>query len=74
LSPSRYHSEACELAIAATQALGIDLAGVDLLPDGVGWVVLEVNGAVDMRPHYTLGVDVFAAALHSLQRGVLQSV
>jgi RimK family alpha-L-glutamate ligase len=61
--------EACELALSAARALRIDLAGVDLLPDGDSWVVLEVNGAVDMRPHYTLGVDVFAAALRSLQHG-----
>ena len=67
-------AEACELAIAAARALGIDVAGVDLLPDGDSWVVLEVNGAVDMRSHYTLSVDVFAAALQSLQRGVLQAV
>jgi RimK family alpha-L-glutamate ligase len=62
-------AEACELALSAARALRIDLAGVDLLPDGDSWVVLEVNGAVDMRPHYTLGEDVFAAALRSLQRG-----
>jgi RimK family alpha-L-glutamate ligase len=59
--------EACELALSAVRAIGIDLAGVDLLPDGDSWVVLEVNGAVDMRPHYTLGENVFAAALRSLQ-------
>jgi len=60
--------EARELAIAATRVLGIDLAGVDLLPDGDGWVVLEVNGAVDVREHYTLASNVFAAALESLER------
>jgi RimK family alpha-L-glutamate ligase len=60
---------ACELALAATRALRIDFAGVDLLPDGDGWVVLEVNGAVDVQPHYTLGDNVFSAALRSLQRG-----
>jgi glutathione synthase/RimK-type ligase-like ATP-grasp enzyme len=56
------------LAIAATRVLGIDLAGVDLLPDGEGWVVLEVNGAVEVRDHYTLGTDLFGAALESLER------
>ena len=60
--------ETCELAIAATRALGIDLAGVDLLRDDDGWVVLEVNGAVDMRAHYALGSDVYGAALDSLAR------
>ena len=62
-------ADACELALSAVRAIGIDLAGIDLLPDGESWVVLEVNGAVDMRPHYTLGENVFAAALRSLQQG-----
>jgi glutathione synthase/RimK-type ligase-like ATP-grasp enzyme len=31
-------------------AAGLDFAGVDLLPEEDSWVVLEVNGAVDMRP------------------------
>jgi RimK family alpha-L-glutamate ligase len=61
-------AEACELALAATRQLGIDFAGVDLLPDDGGWVVLEVNGAVDIRPIYSLGSDVFSAALASLER------
>jgi RimK family alpha-L-glutamate ligase len=60
--------DACELALAATSALGIDFAGVDLLPDGDSWVVLEVNGAVDVRPMYSLDIDVYAAALRSLQK------
>jgi glutathione synthase/RimK-type ligase-like ATP-grasp enzyme len=60
--------DACELALAATAALGIDLAGVDLLPDGDGWVVIEVNGAVDMRRHYALEGDVFGAAVRGLER------
>jgi hypothetical protein len=29
--------------------------------------VLEVNGAVDVRPAYSLDGDVYAAALRSLQ-------
>jgi RimK family alpha-L-glutamate ligase len=60
--------EACELAVEATRALGIDLAGVDLLRDDGGLVVLEVNGAVDMKTHYSLSRDVFAAALERLAR------
>jgi RimK family alpha-L-glutamate ligase len=61
--------DACELALAATRRLGTDLAGVDLLRDDDGWVVLEVNGAVDMKAHYALGgADVFAAALSGLER------
>jgi RimK family alpha-L-glutamate ligase len=61
-------ADACELALAATAALGIDFAGVDLLPLGDGWIVLEVNGAVDIRPVYSLEVDVYAAVLRSLHK------
>jgi RimK family alpha-L-glutamate ligase len=60
--------DACELAIEATRALGIDFAGVDLLPLSDGWIVLEVNGAVDVRPLYSVEGDVYTAALRSLQR------
>jgi RimK family alpha-L-glutamate ligase len=58
--------DACALAIAATRSVDIDFAGVDLLRDGDDWVVLEINGAVDMKVHYTLGDDVFSAALGRL--------
>jgi RimK family alpha-L-glutamate ligase len=66
--------DASELALAATRALGIDFAGVDLLPLGDSWIVLEVNGAVDLRPMYSLEKDVYAAALHSLQEATDQRV
>jgi len=60
--------EACELAIAAAEAIGGDLVGVDLLPADVGtWVVLEVNGAVDFTSAYSLDEDVFAAAADALR-------
>lgn len=60
--------EACELAIAAAQALASDFVGVDLLPlEGGGWVVLELNGAVDFRPEYSLGgTDVYAEVAAAL--------
>ena len=67
---TRPPADACDLAIAATAKLGIDLAGVDLLRDDEGWVVLEVNGAVDMRPHYALETNVYGAVLSALQRAV----
>jgi [lysine-biosynthesis-protein LysW]--L-2-aminoadipate ligase len=51
------------LAVAAVEAVGADLAGVDLLPTRNGWVVLEVNGAVDFRPLYAWGRDVYADAI-----------
>jgi glutathione synthase/RimK-type ligase-like ATP-grasp enzyme len=51
------------LAVAAVDAVGADLAGVDLLPTRNGWVILEVNGAVDFRPLYAWGRDVYADAI-----------
>jgi [lysine-biosynthesis-protein LysW]--L-2-aminoadipate ligase len=57
--------EACELAIAAADAAGADLVGVDLLPYGSGWVVIEINGAVDFTPAYA-ALDPYAAAVHAL--------
>src|SRR3990170_213354 len=59
---------ACDLAIEAARAVGADLVGVDLLPDGRGGhVVLELNGAVDFTQEYALdGADVFARAARAL--------
>lgn len=56
-----------ELAIETTRAIGIDFAGVDLLPRGDGWTVLELNGAVDFDIKYALpGIDPYAATLIGL--------
>ena len=58
---------AAELALRAAAAIGIDLAGVDLLPVDGGWTVLELNGAVDFDRRYALpGLDPFAAAARQL--------
>ena len=68
LEPIEPSEEALRLAVAATRALGTDLAGVDLLPapDG-GWIVLELNGAADFDERYSLPrrdvYDDVAAAL-----------
>jgi [lysine-biosynthesis-protein LysW]---L-2-aminoadipate ligase len=56
------------LAIAAAAAVRADLAGIDLLPTRNGFVVLEVNGAVDFRPLCAGETDVFAEAVHALLR------
>lgn len=59
--------DAEELALAAARAIGIDFAGVDLLPVDGGWIVLELNAAVDFDRRYALHhVDPFAAALEGL--------
>ena len=41
------------LALAAAASIRGDL-GVDLLPTRNGYVISELNGAVDFRPYYTL--------------------
>jgi glutathione synthase/RimK-type ligase-like ATP-grasp enzyme len=47
--------------------MGGALVGVDLLPTGNGgWVVAEVNGAVDFTSAYSLGRDVFEVVLEAL--------
>jgi RimK family alpha-L-glutamate ligase len=60
--------EACELAVAAADAVGAALVGVDLLPRGQDWTVIEVNGAVEFTREYDLDGDVFAAAATRLTR------
>lgn len=64
-SPGR---EACQVALAAAAAVGGDLVGVDLLPlpEG-GWIVIEVNGAVEFTGDYSFpGEDVFGSVRAAL--------
>jgi RimK family alpha-L-glutamate ligase len=60
--------EACALALAAARAIEADLVRIDLLPtpDG-GYVVLEVNGAVEFNDQYALDeADVYMKTLAAL--------
>jgi RimK family alpha-L-glutamate ligase len=60
--------EACSTALRAAMALGIDLAGVDLVRRANGnYLVLEVNGAVGLTEEYGLsGTDPFLSAVDAL--------
>ena len=63
---------ACMLALEAAAASGAELIGVDMLPDGDGgWVILELNGAVEFTREYALDRDPFTAAAWELARVAL---
>jgi RimK family alpha-L-glutamate ligase len=68
LRPAAPPPEACSLAVAAAAAVGADLVGVDLVPLAAGgYVVLELNGAVDFDERYALdGQSVYAEAARAL--------
>ena len=53
-------ADACELALAAARAIGADFVGVDLLPTPEGYVIIELNGCVDLTEEYSLdGTSVY---------------
>jgi [lysine-biosynthesis-protein LysW]---L-2-aminoadipate ligase len=58
---------ASALAEAAAAALGADLVGVDLLPIDDGYVIVELNAAVEFDDDYSLpGADVYSDAAEAL--------
>ena len=60
------------LALEAARAARADLVGVDLLPTRNGFVILELNGAVDFRPVYAPHRDVFYEAVGALLEDVVR--
>jgi glutathione synthase/RimK-type ligase-like ATP-grasp enzyme len=66
MDPSR---EACELGVRAATATDADLVGIDLLRVDGGYIVLELNGAVEFDGVYDLpnrSSGVFEAAAGAL--------
>jgi RimK family alpha-L-glutamate ligase len=61
--------ETAALAVAAAGAVGLDFAGVDLLPDGARWLVGEVNPTPGWR-HFSraTGVAVAERLVAALER------
>jgi RimK family alpha-L-glutamate ligase len=67
--------EAVRLAVAAVRAIGAEFVGVDLLPTNEGYIVLEVNGAVEFDRTYDLpGGDVYLDAALALDLVSRQAV
>jgi RimK family alpha-L-glutamate ligase len=65
--PTRPSASARALGVRAAKAVGADLVGIDLLPTSDGYVVLELNGAVEFDHAYDLDdTDVYAAAAAGL--------
>jgi [lysine-biosynthesis-protein LysW]---L-2-aminoadipate ligase len=55
------------LALAAARAARLDLVGVDLLPTpGGGFLIIELNGAVDFRPLYAPQRNVYGDVVAAL--------
>jgi RimK family alpha-L-glutamate ligase len=74
VQPAEPSPVAQALALAAARASRLDLVGVDLLPTANGFVIIELNGAVDFRPLYAPHRNVYADAVSAiLEDGVRQT-
>jgi RimK family alpha-L-glutamate ligase len=64
------------LGLAAAEAIGADFVGVDLLPlPSGGYIVLELNGAVEFMPQYALsGGDVYRDLAEALDLAASRSL
>jgi RimK family alpha-L-glutamate ligase len=59
--------EARRLALAASDAIGADFVGVDLLPSDESHTIIAINGCVDLTDEYSLnGTNVFDAIAERL--------
>jgi RimK family alpha-L-glutamate ligase len=68
LRPAWPSAETCDMAVAAAAAVGADLVGVDLMPVEGGFVVIELNGAVEFDDRYSPpGADVYQLAARRLE-------
>jgi ribosomal protein S6--L-glutamate ligase len=71
--PTQPSREVCALGVRAAEVIGADLVGVDLLPASGGYVVLELNGAVEFDRAYDLGgSNVFTEAAVALDLPLLK--
>jgi glutathione synthase/RimK-type ligase-like ATP-grasp enzyme len=68
--PARAPLAAIRIALAAANEVAATLVGVDLLPVDDGFVVLEVNGAVEFTSDYRPGEDVFREAVVEIVRAI----
>jgi RimK family alpha-L-glutamate ligase len=65
--PTTPPQAAREIAVAAAAAVEGDLVGVDLMPTlDDGWVVIEINCAVEFNDEYSLDRDIFSAVVDAL--------
>lgn len=66
--PTLPPADARATALAAADAVGAGLMGVDLLPTAEGWVVIELNACVEFTHEYGLsGCDPFAEAVLAVE-------
>lgn len=62
VAPEPVTDDLATIALTATTALGLDIAGVDLILHDGGWLVIEVNSSPGFRAFESVtGVDVAAA-------------
>ena len=64
--PATVPPGAAALALAAAHVVDAALIGIDLLPNGDGWTILELNAAVEFNHEYAPGHDIHSDAAREL--------